>query len=234
MIAAAERPFEDGAPFGGGGFDLLDGRIARLGGHESAFGREFDSLADIVSFGLAPALMVYRVVLKDFPRACWIIAFIYLACGALRLARFNTASANYEREGSKDGAKNFTGFPIPAAAGLIASITLFLLWWAEGEHRLGNWRFVLPPLLIFLSFMMFSRFQYPSFKAINWKTKKSIPRFLAISILLILTVAFYQWMPAVLFRGLAPSLRASGHGPIWRSAIASRPPARRDGCPRHR
>ena len=180
-------------------FDFLDGRIARLGGHESAFGREFDSLADIVSFGLAPALMVYRVVLKDFPRACWIIAFIYLACGALRLARFNTASANSEHEGSSNGAKNFTGFPIPAAAGLIASITLFLLWWAEGEHRLGNWRFVLPPILIFLSFMMFSRFQYPSFKAINWKTKKSIPRFLAISILLILTVAFYQWMPAVLF-----------------------------------
>jgi CDP-diacylglycerol---serine O-phosphatidyltransferase len=176
-------------------FDFLDGRLARLGGHDSAFGREF------VSFGLAPALMVYRVVLKDFPRACWIIAFVYLACGALRLARFNIASANSEREGSSNGAKNFTGFPIPAAAGLIASITLFLLWWAEGEHRLGNWRFVLPPLLLFLSFMMFSRFQYPSFKAINWKTKKSIPRFLAISILLILTVAFYQWMPAVLFLG---------------------------------
>src|SRR5207245_9576243 len=71
-------------------FDFLDGRLARLGGHESAFGREFDSLADIVSFGLAPALMVYRVVLQEFPRACWIIAFIYLACGALRLARFNS------------------------------------------------------------------------------------------------------------------------------------------------
>src|SRR6188474_814411 len=71
-------------------FDLLDGRLARLGGNESAFGREFDSLADIVSFGLAPALMVYRVVLNQFPNACWIIAFIYLACGALRLARFNS------------------------------------------------------------------------------------------------------------------------------------------------
>src|SRR6201982_1518793 len=73
-------------------FDFLDGRIARLGGHESPFGREFDSLADIVSFGVAPALMVYRVVLQEFPRACWIIAFIYLACGALRLARFNSAT----------------------------------------------------------------------------------------------------------------------------------------------
>ena len=177
-------------------FDFLDGRLARLGGHESPFGREFDSLADIVSFGLAPALMVYRVVLQEFARASWIIAFIYLTCGALRLARFNSAAAKH------DGASHpntFTGFPIPAAAGLIASITLFLLWLAEGEHHLGNWRFVLPPLLLFLSFMMFSRFQYPSFKAVNWKTKKSIPRFLVIILVVIFTVLNYEWMPAVLF-----------------------------------
>jgi len=177
-------------------FDFLDGRIARLGGHESPFGREFDSLADIVSFGVAPALMVYRVVLQEFPRACWIIAFIYLACGALRLARFNSASAKHDGPNHQD---TFTGFPIPAAAGLIASITLFLLWLAEGEHHLGNWRFALPPLLLFLSFMMFSRFQYPSFKAVNWKTKKSIPRFLVIILVLIFTGMNYEWMPAVLF-----------------------------------
>jgi CDP-diacylglycerol---serine O-phosphatidyltransferase len=177
-------------------FDFLDGRLARLGGHESAFGREFDSLADIVSFGLAPALMVYRVVLQEFPRACWIIAFVYLACGAMRLARFNAAGAKNDVGNHPN---TFTGFPIPAAAGLIASITLFLLWLAEGEHRLGNWRFVLPPLLLFLSFMMFSRFQYPSFKEINWKTKKSIPRFLIIILILIFTVLNYEWMPAVLF-----------------------------------
>src|ERR1700724_2066879 len=140
-------------------FDLLDGRLARLGGHDSAFGREFDSLADIVSFGVAPALLVYRIVLQEFPRACWIIALIYLACGALRLARFNTASANNEKEGRPNAAKNFTGFPIPAAAGLIASITLFLLWLAEGEHHVGKWKFVLPPLLVFFSFMMFSPFE---------------------------------------------------------------------------
>ncbi len=177
-------------------FDFLDGRIARLGGHETPFGREFDSLADIVSFGLAPALMVYRVVLQEFPRACWIIAFIYLMCGALRLARFNSAPVKNDGANQQD---TFTGFPIPAAAGLIASITLFLLWLAEGEHHLGNWRFVLPPLLLFLSFMMFSRFQYPSFKAVNWKTKKSIPRFLVIILVLIFTVLNYEWMPAVLF-----------------------------------
>jgi CDP-diacylglycerol--serine O-phosphatidyltransferase len=91
-------------------FDFLDGRIARLGGHESPFGREFDSLADIVSFGLAPALMVYRVVLQEFPRACWIIAFIYLACGALRLARFNSAATTHNGPNHQN---TFSGFPIP-------------------------------------------------------------------------------------------------------------------------
>ena len=180
-------------------FDFLDGRLARLGGHDSAFGRQFDSLADIVSFGVAPALLVYRIVLQEFRTACWIIALVYLCCGALRLARFNTAAASQGKELNGNGSKNFTGFPIPAAAGLIASITLFLLWLAEGEHQLGKWKFVLPPLLIFLSFMMFSRFQYPSFKAINWKTKKSIPRFLIIVFVLIFTGLNYQWMPAVLF-----------------------------------
>src|SRR6059058_3194818 len=90
-------------------FDFLDGRLARLGGHDSAFGREFDSLADIVSFGVAPALLVYRIVLINFPRVGWIVAFVYLVCGALRLARFNTMAAN---GGEKDKTE-FTGFPIP-------------------------------------------------------------------------------------------------------------------------
>ena len=178
-------------------FDLLDGRLARLGGQDSAFGREFDSLADIVSFGLAPALMVYRIVLIDFPRAGWVVAFVYLLCGALRLARFNCIAA----AGASTGAgKNFRGFPIPAAAGLIASLTLFILWWfGERDHFIGGWKWVLPPLMLFLSFMMFSRFSYPSFKGINWRTTKSVPRFLIISVVLITTVLNYEWMPAILF-----------------------------------
>ena len=198
-VAASER-FHEAIWFilGAFVFDFLDGRLARLGGHDSAFGREFDSLADIVSFGVAPALLVYRIVLQEFRTACWIIALVYLCCGALRLARFNIAQANNEKQ-SNHSNKSFTGFPFPAAAGLIASITLFMLWLTEGEHQLGKWKFALPPLLIFLSFMMFSRFQYPSFKAVNWKTKKSIPRFLVIVLILIFTAMFYQWMPAVLF-----------------------------------
>lgn len=178
-------------------FDLLDGRLARLGGQDSAFGREFDSLADTVSFGLAPALMVYRIVLVDFPRAGWVVAFIYLLCGALRLARFNCIAANAPTPGAD---KNFRGFPIPAAAGLIASLTLFMLWWlGERDHDIGRWKWVLPPLMLFLSFMMFSRFSYPSFKGLSWRSTRSVPRFLVISVLLIFTVLNYEWMPAILF-----------------------------------
>jgi CDP-diacylglycerol--serine O-phosphatidyltransferase len=117
----------------------------------------------------------------------------------LRLARYNCVAANQLPATSAEETKNFTGFPITAAAGMIASITLFMLWLAEGEHQLGRWRFVLPPLMLFLSFMMFSRFQYPSFKAVNWKTKKSIPRFLIIIFVFGFTILNYEWMPAVLF-----------------------------------
>jgi CDP-diacylglycerol---serine O-phosphatidyltransferase len=177
-------------------FDTLDGRVARLAGQESPFGREFDSLADLVSFGVAPAMMVYRIVLQDFPsRAGWMVACLYLVCGALRLARFNCISACKTPGSSTD----FKGFPIPAAAGLIASLTLFMLWMAEGEHYLGRWKLVLPPLMIFLSFMMFSGFKYPSFKAVDWRTKKSVPKFIAIIILMGVTVMNYEWMPAILF-----------------------------------
>src|SRR5215467_8771712 len=175
-------------------FDFLDGRLARPGGRDTPFAREFESLADIVSFGVAPALLVYRIVLQESQRIGWVVAFIYLACGALRLARFNVVAANHT-----GAEKEFKGFPIPAAAGLIASITLFMLWLAESERHLGNWKFVLPPLMLFLSFMMFSRFRYPSFKAIDWKTTKSIPRFLIISVVLVITAMNYDWMPAVLF-----------------------------------
>src|SRR3954447_25900069 len=179
-------------------FDLLDGRLARLGGHDSPFGREFDSLADIVSFGMAPALLVYQVVLGEFQNLGWMIAFVYLACGTLRLARFNCVAAN-GTPGAAGADKNFTGFPITAAAGVIASITLFLLWLDEGQHSLGKWKYVLPFLMLFLSIMMFSKLKYPSFKAVNWRTTQSATRFIVIIALIAVTVLFYQWMAAIIF-----------------------------------
>src|SRR5271169_981963 len=102
-------------------FDLFDGRVARMGGVESPFGREFDSLADLISFGAAPAFLVHRIVLRDVfgdhPQFGWFIASIYLICGAFRLARFNCLAAVPGGSSSKE----FLGFPIPSAAGLVAS-----------------------------------------------------------------------------------------------------------------
>jgi CDP-diacylglycerol---serine O-phosphatidyltransferase len=178
--------------------DLLDGRLARLGGSESPFGREFDSLADIVSFGVAPALLVFKIVLVDISnRIGWIIAVFYLLCGALRLARFNVASTYNLGTGSR----NFSGFPIPAAAGLISSITLFILWHYKFEQKLtlGNGKYVLVALMIFLSFMMFSKFEYPSFKGLNWRTQFSLPKFMGAVLLLGLNIIYYEWMPAIMF-----------------------------------
>src|SRR3954454_2341056 len=86
-------------------FDLFDGRVARMGGRESPFGREFDSLADLISFGAAPAFLVHRIVLRDvfgYPQLGWFISSIYLLCGAFRLARFNCLSAMGNGTASKD------------------------------------------------------------------------------------------------------------------------------------
>jgi CDP-diacylglycerol---serine O-phosphatidyltransferase len=179
-------------------FDLLDGRLARLGGKESPFGREFDSLADVVSFGVAPALLVFKIVLYHIPHQVgWLIAGFYLLCGALRLARFNIA-ATYNLG---TGTRNFTGFPIPAAAGLISSITLLIISTYQNEADLaagygGIW---LAALMVFLSFMMFSKFEYPSFKGFNWRTQFSLPKFLGVVALLFFTIIYLTWMPAVIF-----------------------------------
>jgi len=180
-------------------FDMLDGRLARLGGRESSFGREFDSLADVVSFGIAPALLVYKIILADLPQKYSMVgvfvAFIYLAAGAMRLARFNIVSAQPQPHGNKD----FVGFPIPAAAGLVASITLLILTLDRNEKDIGNWKYLLPLLLIFLSFMMYSRISYPSFKAIDWKAKRSIPQILITLVIIGILCATWRYSLALVF-----------------------------------
>ncbi len=155
-------------------FDLFDGRVARMGGRESPFGREFDSLADLISFGVAPAFLVHRVVLKDFlpehPEFGWFIASIYLICGAFRLARFNCLAALT----GTGGGKEFLGFPIPSAAGLVASLTLLMMWIYEKDFATRNWRYVLPVLMLFLSWMMVSEVKYPTFKVLNLRATRPL------------------------------------------------------------
>jgi CDP-diacylglycerol--serine O-phosphatidyltransferase len=112
------------------------------------------------------------------------------------LARFNCVAA---QQSNGQGPKDFEGFPIPAAAGLIASLTLFMLWLDAGQRTIGPWKYTLPPLMLFLSFMMFSKVSYPSFKAVNWRTRRSIPKFIATIVVLIFTAMNYEWMPAMIF-----------------------------------
>ena len=102
-------------------WDTLDGRVARLTNTQSAFGAEYDSLADLVSFGLAPALLVYQWTLYELGRFGWLAAFVYLACAALRLARFNTQVGIADK-------RYFQGLPSPAAAGVIASMIWLKIW----------------------------------------------------------------------------------------------------------
>ncbi len=148
-------------------FDLFDGRIARMGGAESPFGREFDSLADLISFGAAPAFLVHRIVLREVfqshPQLGWFIASVYLLCGAFRLARFNCIAA----QTGGGGGREFRGFPIPAAAALVASLTLLMMHLDEKGFPVGRWRYLLPVVLLFLSWMMVSEVRYPTFKKLN-------------------------------------------------------------------
>ncbi len=181
-------------------FDSLDGRIARKRGQESMFGREFDSLADIISFGIAPALLVMDMVLKTFDnRLGWTIAFVYLLCGAMRLARFNCLSAAEAEGKTKNPSHDFVGFPIPAAAGLIASLTLFMLWLNEGDKNVGAWRYLLVVIMPLLSFMMLSEFRYPSFKAVNWRSKRSLVWFFIVVLVLVCAVNFVEFVPLLIF-----------------------------------
>ena len=156
-------------------FDLFDGRVARMGGVESPFGREFDSLADLISFGAAPAFLVHRVVLGEaFPGHAdwgWFIASIYLICGAFRLARFNCLAAM-----GGGGGKDFLGFPIPSAAGLVSSLTLLIIHLNEHERSLGRWKWLLVAVLLFLSAMMVSTVRYPSFKSLGLRSTSTFTK----------------------------------------------------------
>ena len=197
-------------------FDLFDGRVARMGGVESPFGREFDSLADLISFGAAPAFLVHRVVLHDVftsekfyhPEIGWFIASIYLLCGAFRLARFNCLAA----QAGSGGGKEFLGFPIPSAAGLVASLTLMVIKLNETPVKmpdgsiavgieLGAWRYFLAIVLLFLSAMMVSTVKYPTFKSLGLRSTSTFSKALGAALFLGLILVFrekilYYLLPA--------------------------------------
>lgn len=179
-------------------FDSLDGRLARMGGRTSLFGAEFDSLADVVSFGMAPALMVFFLILAPreeyqwFRELGWMIAFVYLLCGAVRLARFNVITNPLLHRSETESHKDFVGLPIPAAAGTVASLVLLLLNMSRNAKELRQLTLGLPLILILVSFLMVSTVRYPSFKQVNWETKTRFRTFVGVLVGIVLIVRLQE------------------------------------------
>ena len=195
IIAAISLHFTDAvvAIFVAGVLDGLDGRVARLTNTQSEFGVQYDSLSDLVSFGVAPALVLYvwsLSTLKEYGPAWgkvgWAAAFIFAACGALRLARFNTQVGVADK-------RFFTGLAIPAAAGLVMSY----LWAMDDAGLTGTQvQFITPVLAVVAGLLMVSRFRYFSFKA-SPKSDR-VPFYWILAVVLIL-VALAINPPRVLF-----------------------------------
>ena len=150
-------------------FDMLDGRVARLTHSTSKFGVEYDSLSDVIAFGVAPAVLVYTWALRSYGNFGWLAAFLFVACGAVRLARFNIQVDTIQK-------KSFLGLPIPAAAAAIAGcVLLYTATWSDGsisdmwlQYR-GVLKSIFMPLLIYiLAFLMVSNIRYYSFKDLSY------------------------------------------------------------------
>lgn len=159
-------------------FDGLDGKVARLTGTASKFGVEYDSLADLVAFGVTPGLLMYSWALRPFGRVGWLAAFLFVVCGALRLARFNVQVATVE-------SKRFVGLPIPAAASMVsATVLLFYHFgWPSSYKKLA-----IILLIYFLAFLMVSNIKYYSFKDPSI-IKRQPFAFLVLAILLFIIIA---------------------------------------------
>src|SRR5437762_2368619 len=158
---------------------MLDGRIARMTGTASAFGVEFDSLADIISFGIAPAILSFAWGLQSLGRLGWAAGFMFVACAAMRLARFNIQSAS---GGDK---RYFVGMPSPAAAAIPASTVYFY------PHGLYDFRAALPALAMVLvpAFLMVSTIRFRSFKTIDLQARRPYTVLLLIAIPLMIITA---------------------------------------------
>ncbi|MGB4468212.1 MAG: CDP-diacylglycerol--serine O-phosphatidyltransferase [Azovibrio sp.] len=166
--------------------DGLDGRVARMTRTQSAFGAEYDSLSDMVSFGVAPALVIYEWALTGMGRLGWIAAFIYCAGAALRLARFNTTLGVIDK-------RFFQGLPSPAAAALVAGFV-----WVMIDFRVpgGDMRWLAAFITVFAGVSMVTNFRFYSFKDIN--LRKSVP-FIVVAALVLVFVLVSSYPPGVLF-----------------------------------
>jgi CDP-diacylglycerol--serine O-phosphatidyltransferase len=159
-------------------FDILDGKVARLSGATSKFGVQYDSLADLVSFGIAPALLAFSWALREYGKFGWLAAFLFVVCGALRLARFNVQSSSGE-------VKYFKGLPIPAAASMIALTILLYLRLIETDWVKD---IVILVMIYVLAFLMVSNIRYFSFKELGLAKRKPFSTFMFVVLSMIVIV----------------------------------------------
>jgi CDP-diacylglycerol---serine O-phosphatidyltransferase len=184
---------------GAAAFDVLDGRLARMGGRESLFGAEFDSLADVVSFGFAPALLMFFFILSPsqgfpfFRNIGWFFGFVYLLCAAIRLARFNVITNPLLHRGQKELSKDFVGLPVPAAAATVAALVLFLLKLTEADRTLKAGALALPFLMLLIAVLMVSTIRYPSGKKVDMQTKTHLQTFVLMLVVIGLVVVFKEF-----------------------------------------
>ncbi len=184
--------------FGAAAFDTLDGRLARVGGRESLFGAEFDSLADVVSFGIAPALLMFFLILSPtqgfpwFREIGWFVGFNYLLCASMRLARFNVITNPLLHPGKKETAGDFVGLPVPAAALTVAALVLSLLKLADADRTLDRFALVLPFLMLLIAILMMSTVRYPSGKNVDMQTQTRMRTFVGFLVLIGLIILYKE------------------------------------------
>jgi CDP-diacylglycerol--serine O-phosphatidyltransferase len=196
--------------------DVLDGRVARLMKATSQFGVEFDSLADVVSFGVAPAFLLYAFALSELPRAAWFGAALFVICGALRLARFNVQTGTADK-------RFFVGLPIPAAAGVAVSTVIVLQ-----SVELTRW--ILSAIAVgtyVVALLMVSTFRYWSFKEIDFARRRPLQTLLVVVLGVMIVATNHEIFPFLLFTGYAisgPAYRLwSGRAPTPAAATLEAP-----------
>jgi CDP-diacylglycerol--serine O-phosphatidyltransferase len=168
--------------------DVLDGKVARLTKTTTQFGVEFDSLADVVSFCVAPAFMLYTFALNGLGRTAWLGSVLFVICGALRLARFNVLSGVSDR-------RYFVGLPTPAAAGTVASVVLLL-----GNDELSRWQGgAIAAGTYIVAILMVSTFRYYSFKEIDFASRRPTGVLLLVVLAVLIVATHPQWFLFLLF-----------------------------------
>jgi CDP-diacylglycerol--serine O-phosphatidyltransferase len=192
--------------------DGLDGRIARMTKSTSGFGVQYDSLADLVSFGVAPGILVYLWALKPYHQFGWVAAFLFVVCGALRLARFNVQQASMDP-------RYFNGLPIPAAATMIATAIIFY-------YQIGEWapeRHIYILVMIYLlSFLMVSNIKYMSFKKMELFRRHPFHTLVAVVLIFVVVATAPNIMGFLLMAAYVASGPISTYMYHRRSALASK------------